>query len=254
MKLKLIANLLTVLCLFASSGAAQSGATFGDGAPTDLDLERLNGKVKKIDEEIARVKIKNGVSREDSPSRSRSVAFDKNGLKTYEWIKFAEAMPYERYYEYENGRRLTRTVSTGFSVGSDKQLESFSVAALLFNVGELSLLEAVFSGRNPEIKSALRQQNKFLFDRRKRLVGEISYDVTTGKPLILTKYIFGEERLPVERQIGSAYVNRYVQSIRYSYVLDEEGNWTKQSAENFPAVANPVKETTITYRKISYYK
>lgn len=254
MKFKLITNLLTLFFLFCSSVAAQSGATFGDGAPTDFDVERLTGKVKKIDEETAKVKIKNGVSKEESPTRSRLVSFDKNGLKNYEWIKFDESPPYERYYTYEKGIRLLRTVTSGFSVGSDKQTESFSVAVLLFNSNELSLLETIFSGRNPEFKAALRQQNKFLFDRQKRLIGEISYDVTTGKPLILNKFIFGEARLPVERQIGSAGVNRYVESIKYTYLLDEQGNWTKQIAEDTPATANPAKEIKITYRKISYYK
>ena len=102
----LILKLLIALCLFTLP-------TFGQQTqvqPTDINIEGLSGKVKRIDDETATLEMKNGTLSAVNRRRTRTAIFDKQGRLIYEWIKISNLPPFEHNYYYDKkGNRHRRT-------------------------------------------------------------------------------------------------------------------------------------------------
>jgi hypothetical protein len=245
MNLKSILYIFIVLVLSVASVFA--------AAPTDLDKEHLSGKVKRIEEETAVMKLKNGVLKEDSRYRSRSVAFDKQGRMTYQWQKIGKMSPSEFFYTYEDAdKRFTRRVVINlFGVDAKKSPDQISLTLFTYDAGRNEIFEKIYAAGEPDA-NALTQQYKYVFDKENRLVEKLSGG-SNGIAAFITKYVYGTGKLPTERR-GFIAGNPVPQVFKYVYELDAQGNWTKQTAETTLAKEGAEATTEITYRKITYYK
>jgi hypothetical protein len=225
--------------------------------PSDLDMEGLSGKVKRIVEEIAPVKMKNGALKEGSRRRSREVIFDKQGRVTYRWIQILDFDANESNYSYDKNKRINRTkVIKPFAKPGEPEIMMLSSDIFRYDPAENAIYEDVYAPGMTDSKimtdsRIITQKYKFIFDRDNRLSERIML-TTNGKVVSTDKYIYGEQKLPTERRL-SLLGNPRLQIIKYSYELDAQGNWIKRTAEKMMANAAADKETEVTYRKISYY-
>jgi hypothetical protein len=226
--------------------------------PNDLNMESLAGKVKRIDEDTAVMKEKNGVLVEGSRNRTRSIIFDKQGRMTYEWIRIKDLDPKETNYTYEkNGRRTSRQVVIRPFADKDKPpFEQYSLSIVTFDKDQNILFRDVFIGniadRNPTDMKIPTQKYQYIFDKDYRLLASVMLTLE-GQEGSRDSYIYESGRLPVQRRLSMAG-NPRLQVIKYTYKLDTRGNWIKRTEENTWADAKATKEWKVTYRQVTYYK
>ena len=107
--------------------------------------------------------------------------------------------------------------------------------------------------RGDDIKADyLRQKYQYAFDRSGRIMERLVFDAKGGE-VFKDVYIYGTEQLPTEKHLSMAE-NPVGQVFKYKYILDSQGNWTKQTAEITILKKANEPRTEVTYRKISYYK
>jgi len=247
MKLKcaFLLLLIVVVLNFTKTSSAQ---------PNSLTLEGLVGKVKRIDEETSEMKLKKGVLKEGSRVRSRTIIFDKDGRMTYRWWKIKViTSATETYYSYEkDNKRLQRTqVIDPFADSSKKPSERFSQHVFRYDASENALYEDVYIGKQPDF-DILTQKYKYIFGTDNRLLERVDF-TTRGVAMSSDKYIYGMERLPIERDL-IVKGNPLQQTLKYTYTLDAQGNWIKRITENTPAIKDAAPSIEVEYRKISYYQ
>jgi hypothetical protein len=227
--------------------------------PNDLNRESLAGRVKRIDEDEAVMKEKNGVWTEGTRNRRRTVIFDKQGRITYEWAKIRDLDPGEAYFDYEkDGRRISRRrVLATFPPGDKPLPERYGLSVFSFDKDKNILSEDVFIGdmHDRQIPSEMNiptQKYKYFFDKDLRLLARVMLTLK-GEEASRDTYVYGSQRLFTERRL-SLFGNPRQQVIKYTYELDDQGNWTKQTEVNTLADAAGTTKTVVTYRKLSYYK
>lgn len=238
-------SLIAIFCIFTDIAPAQ---------PTSLNMESLVGKVKRIDEEIAEMKLKKGVLKEGSSVRSRTIIFDKKGQMTYRWWKIEGiTSATETFFSYEkDNNRIQRTlVIDPFADSSKAPNERLSRQILRFEVSENALYEDIYIGKPPEF-GIQTQKNKYIFGSDNLLLERIDY-TTEGVEVSNYKYVYGTERLPLEQDF-SAKGSKLKQTLKFTYTLDAQGNWTKRVTENTPALKDAKPSVYVEYRKIEYYK
>jgi hypothetical protein len=247
---KLILKLLIVQCLFTLPAIGQQNQF----QPADINIEGLRGKVKRIDDETATLVMKNGIDSEVNRRRTRTAIFDKQGRLTYEWIKISNLPPFEHSYYYDKkGNRHRETIriieyGTEPNKFSTKQM---SLSVFRFDSSKNILFQDEYRGA--EINADyLRQKYQYTFDKSGRIIEQLVFDAK-GKEVFKDVYIYGTEQLPAEKHLSMAE-NPVGQIFKYKYILDPQGNWTKQIAENTILKKADESKTEVTYRKISYYK
>ena len=247
---KIIIKTLITQFLFIVSASAQPTQF----KPTDLNIEGLIGKVKRIEEESAVIKIKNGVTLEADRHPTRRLIFDKNGRLTYEWTQIEKLSPFEQNYFYDkkgNRHRRTSRINRFGSESSNIGIDQLSVSAYRFEPNVNALWRDEYIGDEIQNKF-LRQKYQYIFDNAGRILEGITFD-TKDEEVFRDVYIYGSEQLPNEKHLSMAG-NPVGQIIKYKYMLDSQGNWIKRTAE----ISNPRKlgesKIEVAYRKISYYK
>ncbi len=159
--------------------------------PTDWNIEHLRGKVKSIEEDTAVMKLKKGVLKVGSRSRSRSMTFDEKGRKTYEWVKIENLSPFETFYTYEKQNRYNRGVRSNLPV-SNRVYETLTKSVFDFKADENALYEELFAQQKAYPDKKLKSF-KYNFDKDGRLIKETMYSAD-GEPVFLTIYVFGKEK------------------------------------------------------------
>lgn len=248
MNLKLFTRLVLLSAIFSLNLSAQT-------PPNDKNIEGLTGAVKRIDEQEATLKLKNGVFVEGARRPSRILIFDKQGRITYEWVQLEKLTPSERFssYDKENNRHLRSPSSSPFSSENKGKflVEYLYLDVLKFDSAENILTKEVYVGDKP-LPNNMTQKYKYHFDKDGKIFEKFvltTKDVEAGKDV----YIYGAERLPTEIYFSETG-NPFKEIIKYAYVLDAVGNWTKQTALDTFADYEQTHRTKVTYRKISYYK
>jgi hypothetical protein len=228
--------------------------------PHSLDLENLVGKVKRIDEKIAEMKLKNGKLVEGWRSPSRTILFDKEGRMTYRWQKIDGVPPSETKFSYErDGRRIERTLrDEPFADQKNSPSERVGQSIFRYVASENALYHDVYPGEQlyadkPPRFFAQSQKYKYIFGDDNRLLETVDYFINTGEEATHDKNIYGEERLPIQRVLTTKGMP-FKETIKYTYTLDDQGNWTKRISEDSLGDKNGTVIFRVEYRKISYYK
>ena len=250
MRLVTPATILTALVICSPGSALLVQST---GQPTARDLDGLVGQVKRIDEEVAEMKMKAGRMTESSRRRSSTVIYDRQGRMTQRWLSLNGFDSTDQSFSYDkNNIRHKRYSIFDPLVNStgNRSIEQLSVSVFHFDATENALREEVYVGDKPE-PQARTQSYKYRFDSSRRLIEKISYTLQ-GTVAGRDVYTYGTDHNPTERKLFSAG-NPTPQVIKYTYTLDLRGNWIKRVAEN--TLANPARTQTVevTYRKVSYY-
>lgn len=241
---------LIAQCLFTLPALAQQTQS----QPTDINIEGLKGKVKRIDDETANLVIKNGVATEVNRRRTRTVIFDKQGRLTYEWMKISNLTPFEHKYYYDKkGNRHRSTIRINeFGTESNRSVkEQLSLSVFNFDSSNNIISQDEYRGDDIN-KDYLRQKYQYIFDKSGRIIERLVFD-TNGGEVFKDVYVYGTEQLPTEKQLAMAG-NPPGQIFKYKYTLDSQGNWTKQIAEITILKKADEPKTEVTYRKISYYR
>lgn len=213
----------------------------------DLRVEALKGKVKSIEEYRSVIVSPDGPTPEVGRQRHRSARFDESGRKTYEWSKIDKLDPFEHFYSYDANTRLKRTLRSG--AGS---IESHSYSLFSYDDAARILSENVFPGKQVENR-AQTQGYTFRFDANGCLVEEVML-TAQKKPLLRKEYIYTDGKCsPGEVRLGLVSGAGRVQTIRYSYELDEKGNWKKRTVVNTLADESGTLKVEVIDRTIDYY-
>lgn len=238
--------LILFFSLFLHSVAAQ---------PSELNTHDLIGKVKRVDERRVDVKIVDGVRKEEKSNLASSMVFDEKGRMTFESFE-GEVITERRHSHSKDGVR--RTISDSkrpFEKPNAYKRPSVSATRFTYDASENSISEDRLTGRDfgDSVIEFNRygQRIKYYFDPSNRLLKQVI--MAPNKSEVMTyEYFYRTSGPPSEVVISNK--GRALQFIKYKYVLDEAGNWTKRESEAKPV--NPAHETTFdtVYRKITYYK
>jgi hypothetical protein len=237
-----------VLLLLAGIGSAQ---------PNDLNWEGLKGRVKRIDEKVAKVELKNGRPTEGSKRRSRTLIFDKQGRRTYQWLQLEGLDAQETYYTYrkENSRLNRRIPNLPFDRSNEPARPYFSLSKFRWEPDEKTLYESVFISARPgdqiEEFNVRTQVNKTVFDAENRIVRR--FLLTASEAIVGTDDYKYPSEGPVAERVLRVAGNPLPQRITYEYVLDSSGNWIKRTETNTAAAPGAKPQTEVTYREIDYY-
>lgn len=244
--MKTIPTLLFQLLLLCTGVWAQ---------PTDLHIEGLKGKVKRIDERNAEIVMKKGVPVEERLGFEKSKVFDEKGRLTFE--SFVGTSITERRFSYEkNGvRKAVSEIRLPFEKAGAKKLPSVSASVFKHNEKENSLTELRYvaprqTGPVLEINSA-SNHFKYFFDSSNRLLKKVFFS-SEGRELNVDEYYYREADHPSDVVI--LYRGNAIQFLKYTYELDSHGNWTKRIEYSKPVNPQQPERTTVTYRKISSYE
>lgn len=248
-----------LLIIFAACIAITQAQTISQ-PPNSLDMESLIGKVKKIEEQTAEMKLKNGKLVEGWRAPSRTILFDKEGRMTYRWQKIDGVPPSETKFSYEkDNKRIERTLRDDpFADPTKSPGERVGQSIFRYVASENALYRDVYPGEQlyadkPPRFFAQSQKYKYIFGDNNRLLETVDYFIDTGTEATHDKYIFGDERLPIQRVLTTKGYP-YKETIKYTYTLDEQGNWTKRISEDTLADKNGTVIYRVEYRKITYYK
>jgi len=253
-----IKRTIVLFIIFAACVAATQAQSVSQ--PNSLDMENLVGKVKRIEEQTAEMKLKNGKLVEGSRSPSRTVAFDKEGRMIYRWWKIGELPPTETKFSYEkDNKRIERTLRNNPLADFTKgPRESIGQSIFRYVASENALYRDVYPGEQANVNepprfAAQTQKYKYIFGDNNRLLETVDYTMDDGKESTRDKNIYATERLPIQRVLitrGSPLK----ETIKYTYTLDEQDNWTKRVSEDTLADKNGTTIFRVEYRKITYYK
>jgi hypothetical protein len=243
------ALLLLAICLSVSA------------QPGDLSVQGLKGRVKRIDEDMAVVKEKDGVRSESGKQRSRTLTFDDKGRMEYEWVRVADLTPSEHYYSYlKDNRRLERIiVQDPFANSSRSPHESYSLCIYRFEAAENAIYYDYYTSNGSNKNSPVAELDtatakyKYIFDPENRLLTRFLMS-SKGEVVSTDNYLYDPKAQSPFQRVLYLLGNSRPQIIDYTYELDLQGNWIKETALKTMANAEQTKETTVKYRKISYYK
>ncbi|HEX6126986.1 MAG TPA: hypothetical protein VFZ23_16555 [Pyrinomonadaceae bacterium] len=226
-----------------------------EAQPSELNTHDLIGKVKRVDERTVDVRIVDGVRKEEKGKFVSSMVFDEKGRLTFESIE-GEVITERRHSHSKDGVR--RTISDSkrpFEKPDAYKRPSVSATRFTYDAGDNSISEDRLTGRDfgdsvIELDQ-YGQRIKYYFDVSNRLLKQVI--MGPNKSEVMTyEYFYRTSGPPTEVVISNK--GRALQFIKYKYVLDEAGNWTKRESESKPV--NPSHQTTfdVVYRKITYYK
>lgn len=255
MKIKRTIFLFTILAVWVAAISAQTVSQ-----PNSLDMENLVGKVKRIDEQTAEMRLQNGVLKEVARTPSRIVAFDKKGRMIYRWLKIEELPTFETKFSYEkDGQRIERTLRNNLPSELTKNLtESIGKSVFHYVTSEHALYRDVYPGEQANVNepprfNAQTQKYKYIFGDDNRLLETIDYFSDNGEEATHDKNIYKDKRLPIQCVLITKGIP-FKETIKYNYTLDEQGNWTKRVSEDTLADKNGTTISRVEYRKITYYK
>jgi hypothetical protein len=228
--------------------------------PTDWAIEGIIGRVKSFEERSLSRYEKNGKVENDKTLVDTIQYFDEKGRLTKE-IRNGLNNISTTYYTYHKGgerRGLTESVRPFEKPTPPDQPKypTHLLSVFTYDPGENSVLEKgfriPFSARPEPSEPERWHQFKWYFDKDNKLIRHI-FMSPDGKELTTQTYVYpADGRHPVEMTVTSK--GRTLQSIKYSYELDANGNWKKRTAVKTPIdPRNPVV-TEVTIRKLSYYK
>jgi hypothetical protein len=175
-------------------------------------------------------------------------------------VRVSNLSPREKYYSYEKGnRRIDRTViETPFRNQSQPPVQNHALCIYRYDPAENAMYYDFYTSNGSNKNTPLEeldtptQKYKYIFDANNRLLTRLM--MSSRSELVSTdNYVYSKEYLPYQRVLYLAG-NPRPQLIEYTYELDPQGNWIKETAEKTMADAARTKETAATYRKISYYK
>jgi hypothetical protein len=239
---------ISILCGFLLAIGYATALT----QPTDRDLDGIDGLVKRIDEEVAETKMQAGKPIEGSRRRYRSVTYDRQGRMTRRWMNVTGSSSTDETCSYDKrgNRHVRYSIFNPLIKSTPSDKEELALHVLQFNSGEDALYEDVYVGDEPSPK-ALTQRYEYRLDKLGRLAEKILYTLKGGVA-VRDIYVYGIDRLPLERQLYS-FGNPKAQIIKYAYTLDAQGNWIKRVEENTLANQDRTQRIKVTYRYISYY-
>jgi hypothetical protein len=215
--------------------------------PTDRDLDGLVGLVKRVEEEVAEMKMKGGKLTEGSQRPYCLVTYDRQGRMTRRWMNVTGSSSTDQSFSYdkEGARHARYKIFNPLVKSTAEALHVFH-----FDADENALHEDVYVGDKPA-RAARTQRYMYRFGTGGRLAEKIFY-TTQGDVAVRDVYTYGADRHPTERRLYG-FGNPTPQTIKYTYTLDSQGNWIKRVEENTQANQERTQRITITYRKISYY-
>ena len=97
----------------------------------------------------------------------------------------------------------------------------------------------------------MTQRYKSRFDASGRVIEKIGYTIQ-GVAVTRNVYTYEVDNNPREERLVTTGIPN-PQIVKYTYVLDSQGNWIKRIAENTLADSARTQRIEVTYRKISYY-
>lgn len=241
---------VSAFVLFASCGFLSNTLHAQEvSIPTDLTLEGLNGRVKRIDEETATVVTRNGVTKEVDRRHTRSAVFDDDGRISYEWIAIVDLPPFRHQYEYDKeGRRLRRTSRQGEP--NDSRWIQTSLRTFRFDKPKRILFVDEYRGERVDPKT-LRQIYEYHFDESGRVVERVTRD-SKSKEVFRTVYSY-DSQLIINGERLSMAENPVGQIFAYENTPDAQGNWIRRRSQ-MTILQSGEKRTEVIYRKISYRK
>lgn len=243
----------TIILVIKLSNPCATAVAQSMSQPTDRNLEGLVGQVKSIDEEEAEIKMKGGKQSEGSRHRSRTVIYDRQGRMTHRWVSISGSDSSDQSFSYSKNnirhRRYSNYDPASNNIGTTGA-ERRSVSVFRFDATENALYEDVYVGDDPTAK-ALTQRYKSRFDASGRVIEKIGYTIQ-GVAVTRNVYTYEVDNNPREERLVTTGIPN-PQIVKYTYVLDSQGNWIKRIAENTLADSARTQRIEVTYRKISYY-
>lgn len=224
--------------------------------PTDVSINGMIGKVKRVDVRRATMVLKKGVQKEERAETEKSLFFDTNGRLTSKSIS-GYGVSETRYSYEKNGVRKAITDRTEpFDKPGKIKIPGYSASKFTFDEKERSILEETFGGgpqTGPVLELQWRSHSyKFYFDETDRLIKE-EFLSPDGKELTTYTYFYRDAtHNPTDVVISSK--RQVLQFIKFTYELDKNGNWTKRREVKRPIDPKNPTITEVNYRKISYYK
>lgn len=223
--------------------------------PSAVNIEGMNGEVKRVDEKESTTTVKDGKTKEDFDSFSHFLVFDKSGRLTYATYSFEGSSTEKRYFYDKDGvRKCASQTTRPFNRSTQEPPPSFSASVFKFNAGENTLTEDTYT---PKLQSGpvfelndLGQRYKYVFDKTNRLIKKIVLS-SDGREVMTFEYFFRSTGFPSDLVITSG--GRALQMLKYTYEVDSHGNWTKRTAEERSTNPQFAPRTRVTYRKISYF-
>ena len=223
--------------------------------PTDRDVEGLVGPVKRVEEEEAEGREEAGRLVERGRRATRSVTYDKRGRMVRRLINFPGREPNEQTFYYEKDtHRYTRhrlPVPAPRIPNAPGAFERITVTVVRYDAAEGALYEEVYNSDEPKARH-LTQKYRHVFDAEGRLAESTLFTVD-GRPGIRSVYTYeGSGRHPATAS-HYALSNPTPEVTRYTYTLDQRGNWTKRVADTTLADGAGTRRVRITYRHVSYF-
>ncbi len=273
MKILLILNLL-IFGLFQSTSFA------GMLDKTDAARERLQGPVKNVHVEIAKITRKDGIWIEEIPPMPwLSTTYDQEGHLVKEvQIYTHQALDFTSVFK----RNATAQLTEGAEYDAKNKLAfswtySHDTVTGVMEEQRFSPEGTFFASTTYryDVSGNLMEENRFLPHTKNSFRWVYKYD-PQGKPIEEAHYMIRSGFTPeqVVKSLNSRKVFLYnrdgllseetqydgqgnvMLERRYQYELDRVGNWIKQSATE--ALPNPEGlariPTEVTYRKITYHE
>ncbi|MEP6847975.1 MAG: hypothetical protein ABI999_03900 [Acidobacteriota bacterium] len=221
-----------------------------------VDLEGMSGKVKRLDEKISTISVKDGRTKEEVIPGSHYFVFDKDGRLTYAMYTFEGSSTEKQCIYDKNGVRKCSSETTSAFSKSGPSLPSLSASVFKFDAAENSMTEDTYTPKmqngGPAFElNDLGQRYKYYFDASKRMTKKIVLS-SDGAEVSTYEYFYRSSGPPSDMALTSH--GRLIQAEKYTYDLDDHGNWTKRtSVSRFTNAAMP-ESTTVSYRKVAYYE
>jgi len=245
------------ICLFVFSVLAAVGVQTFAAVPNDWNIGHLKGKVQTIEEETAAVKN----NKESSRYSSGIIKYDENGRIIYEWLRFGKNdLPRESFFNYDNDKRFIKGIDLFPKMFQNDENDYRSYSLRNYSGNENMLTDEFFLAFS-RIGETKMRDIKYRFDGEGRLMDEIQilynpkgFPRLPNSPQTLTvthTYTDGEY-LPAETKSVIAGENNLELTKKFTYRLDNQGNWIKRTAEFTDK--NNKTITEITYRKIKYFE
>jgi hypothetical protein len=235
-----------VILLFCGCGFAQ---------PTHVDIEGLFGKVKRVDERSADIEVVDGVRKEKKELTEFSKVFDEKGRLTYEVVTGENIVERRHTYSKDGIRRTVGEDKRPFEKPNPYKRPSLSAARFIYDEKENSISEDIITGRDfgdPVVElTEFGQRYKYFFDSANRLTKKVVMEPNL-KVVMTYEYFYRAPGPPTDVVISSR--GRAIQFIKYKYVLDADGNWTRRESEARSTNPNHPVRFDVMYRKIAYHR
>ena len=223
--------------------------------PTQLNTHFLVGKVKRVDERRSDLEFVNGVRKEKKSDLESSKVFDEQGRLTFESFTGENNTEIKHTYSKDGIRRSVGETTRPFEKPDPYKRPSLSATRFAYDAQDNSISEDRLRGRDfgdPVVEmTEYGQRFKYFFDESNRLTKTVV--MGPDKSIVMSyEYFYRADGPPTDVVLSNR--GRALQSIKYKYELDANGNWTKRESEARPANPNQPVSYDIVYRKITYYK